>query len=56
MSSTTSWTTVPTVVCTARESVLEQQAAATLGAAEWLVKPIDSSDLVTAVQRATGRS
>lgn len=37
---------VPRIVCSARDSQMEQEVAADLGAARWLVKPVRPADLV----------
>lgn len=44
---------LPAVVCTARDSALEREAAATFGVSEWLQKPVSPDDLLAAVARVT---
>lgn len=41
---------VPRIVCSARDSQMEQEVAADLGAAHWLVKPVKPADLVAAAE------
>lgn len=45
---------LPAVVCTARDSGLERDAAATFGVSEWLQKPVSPEQLLAAIERVTG--
>ncbi len=44
---------VPRIVCSARDSGVEREVAHDLGAAEWLVKPVDPGALLAVAERLT---